>query len=80
MFKGGDAQGGETQKSGPKNMLDSLDKVFNEHELEALREQLGKSKEGTNHQLRIWKNRGFITYSEQTGLYSKTEEYLKRAQ
>ena len=57
-------------------MLDSLDKVFNEQQLEALRTSLGKSKEGTNHQLSVWKNRGFITYSEQTGLYSKTESYL----
>ena len=78
MFKGSDTH--DTQKSGPKNLLDSLDKVFNEHELEALREQLGKSKEGTNRQLRVWKSRGFVEYSAQTGLYSKTEEYLKRAQ
>jgi len=77
MFKGGDAQTVDGQKNGPKNMLDSLDKVFNEHELEALRVSLGKSKEGTQHQLSVWKNRGFITYSNQTGLYTKTEEYLR---
>jgi hypothetical protein len=77
MFKGSDTRAEDAEKCGPKNMLDSLDKVFNEHELEALRVNLGKSKEGTNHQLSVWKNRGFITYSEQTGLYSKTECYLK---
>ena len=77
MFKMGDAQSDDAQKSGPKNMLDSLEKSFNEQKLEALRLSLGKSKEGTKHQLNVWKNRGFITYSNQTGLYTKTEEYLK---
>ena len=77
MFKGGDASSEDTSKSGPKNMLDSLDKTFNEQQLETLRLSLGKSKEGTKHQLNVWKNRGFITYSNQTGLYTKTEEYLK---
>ena len=77
MFKGGDPLSEDTQKSGPKNMLDSLEKTFNEQQLEALRLSLGKSKEGTQHQLSVWKNRGFINYSNQTGLYTKTEEYLK---
>ena len=45
--------------------------------MEALRLSLGKSKEGTNRQLRVWVHRKFITYSAQTGLYSKTQEYLK---
>ena len=79
MFKGADAQSEDAQKSGPKNMLDSLDKVFNEQQLEALRISLGKSKEGTNHQLSVWKNRGFIIYSEQTGLYTKTGQYLSNS-
>ena len=77
MFKLGDGQAEEAQKSGPKNMLDDLTDSFNEQQLEALRLSLGKSKEGTKHQLNVWKNRGFITYSAQTGLYTKTEEYLK---
>ena len=76
MFKGVESQEEEVQKSGPKNMLDSLEKSFNEPQLEALRVQLGKSKEGTRHQLNVWKNRGFIIYSSQTGLYTKTDEYL----
>jgi hypothetical protein len=76
MFKLGDAPADEVQKSGPKNMLDDLTDSFNELQLEALRLSLGKSKEGTKHQLNVWKNRGFITYSAQTGLYTKTEEYL----
>ena len=76
MFKGYDAQEEEVQRSGPKNMLDSLEHSFNEQQLEALRLSLGKSKEGTKHQLYVWKNRKFITYSNQTGLYTKTQEYL----
>ena len=67
----------ETQRRGPKNMLDSLPETFNEAQLEAFRTSLDKSKEGTNGQLRQWLFRKFVTYSNQTGLYSKTEEYLK---
>ena len=67
----------EAQRRGPKNMLDGLPNDFNEKQLEALRMQLGKSKEGTNGQLRQWVFRKFITYSNQTGMYTKTEEYLK---
>lgn len=76
MFKGYDAHEEEVQRSGPKNMLDSLEHSFNEQQLEALRLSLGKSKEGTKHQIDVWKNRKFITYSNQTGLYTKTQEYL----
>lgn len=79
MFKGGQLQEADNQKSGPKNMLDSLPDTFSEHQLEALRLEMGKSKEGTKHLLNVWKStRGFITYSAQTGLYTKTEKYLKR--
>ena len=67
----------EAQHRGPKNMLDGLSDTFNEAQLEALRVSLGKPKDGTNRQLRVWMSRGFITYSNQTGLYTKTEEYLK---
>ena len=66
----------ETQRRGPKNMLDSLPNTFNEAQLEALRTSLDKSKEGTKGQLAKWVFRKFITYSELTGLYTKTDEYL----
>jgi len=69
----------EAQRRGPKNMLDSLPNSFNEAQLEALRQELGKSKEGTRGQLNQWMFRRFISYSNQTGLYTKTEEYLKNA-
>ena len=66
----------EAQKRGPKNMLDSLPDSFNEAQLEALRLECGKSKEGANGQLRKWVFRKFITFSAQTGMYTKTETYL----
>jgi len=67
----------EAQRRGPKNMLDGLPNTFNEQQLEALRVEMGKSKEGTKGQLSKWVFRKFITYNELTGLYTKTEEYLK---
>ena len=67
----------EAQRRGPKNMLDGLPETFNEAQLKALRVSLGKSEEGAKGQLSQWVFRKFITYSEQTGLYTKTEEYLK---
>lgn len=64
----------EAQRRGPKNMLDDLPNEFNEQQLEALRTQMGKSKEGTKKQLYKWVHRKFITYNEQTGLYKKRLE------
>ena len=78
MLKGGDTSTTEASKTGPKNMLDNLRDSFNEAELEALRVSAEKSKEGTRRQLRVWMSRGFIEYSAQTGLYSKTQIYLNR--
>ena len=66
----------EAQRHSPKNMLDSLPESFNEAQLEALRLELGKSKDGTKGKLRQWVFRKFITYSAQTGMYTKTDEYL----
>ena len=68
----------EAQRRGPQNMLDSLPDTFSEVQLEALRTSLGKSVEGTKNQLYKWAYRKFITYSDETGLYTKTEEYLNR--
>ena len=67
----------EAQRHGPRNMLDSLPDSFNEAQLEALRMEMGKSREGTSGQLRKWMFRKFITYSNQAGLYTKTDKYLK---
>lgn len=78
MLKNGDTSISEAGKSGPKNMLDNLPDTFNEAQLDALRLSLNKSKEGTKPQLSVWMCRGFIEYSAQTGLYTKTERYLKK--
>jgi len=79
LLNGKDAdQVSEAQRRGPKNMLDSLPNSFNEAQLAALRSQLGKTPEGAKGQLNKWVFRKFVTYSEETGLYTKTEEYLKR--
>ena len=77
MLKDGDTSTAEAGRTGPANMLEELPNPFNETQLEALRERGGKAKEGTKRQLRVWLSRGFIDYSAQTGMYSKTEKYLK---
>jgi len=59
------------------NMLDSLNTTFSESDLEDERENQGKPRYAKD-QLRAWRNRKFITYDEQTGLYTKTEEYLAK--
>ncbi len=76
MLKEDDTSSLEAGKKGPANMLDSLPDTFNETRLEKLRATFGKPKEGTSRQLRVWMSRGFIDYSAQTGMYSKTEKYL----
>ena len=79
MLKDGDTSTADVSNSVPANMLDDIKgNSFNEQQLEALRERMGKSKEGTKRQLRVWVHRGLITYSAETGLYTKTDEYLKR--
>lgn len=66
----------EAAHKGPRNMLEDLPDTFNEAQLEALRISVGKTKEGTKNQLYKWVFRKFITFSPQTGLYTKTAEYL----
>ena len=67
----------EARRRGPKNMLDKLPEAFNEAQLKAVRTEAGKDPEGAKDQLRVWVNRDFIEYSDLTGLYTKTEKYLK---
>ena len=67
----------EAGRRGPKNLLDDLPDSFNEAQLEALRISIGKTKEGTKNQLYKWVFRKFIVHSAQTGLYTKTQEYLQ---
>ena len=79
MLKEGDTSTAEASKAMPANMLDDIKgDSFNEQQLEALRVSIGKSKEGTKRQLRVWVHRGLITFNAETGLYTKTEAYLNR--
>ncbi len=78
LLKEGDTSTTEARRNGPKNMLDDLPDTFNQAQLEALRTQLSKNKDGAKDQLYHWTVRGFIEYSEQTGLYTKTQTYLNR--
>lgn len=68
----------DVRRSGPRNMLTGLGDTFSQADLEALRVQMDKPAEGSKHLLDVWVNRGFITYSAQTGLYTKTELFLNR--
>ena len=76
LLGGDEGSVSEAGRRGPKNLLDDLPDSFNEAQLEALRLSIGKTKEGTNSQLRQWVFRKFIVHSAQTGLYTKTQEYL----
>ena len=79
MLKEGDTSTREVAKTGPANMLDALEgRAFSEQQLDALREKLGKpTGPATKKQLSVWSARDLIEFSAQTGLYSKTEKYLK---
>ncbi len=81
LQKDGDSVSTEAGKSGPANMLDSIEgNSFNEQQLDALRQRLGKpTGAASKKQLSVWSARGFIEYSAQTGLYTKTEKYLKKS-
>ena len=79
MLKEGEINISEAVKTGPKNMLDSLPDSFNEAQLKALRTSCGKSPDGSKNQLYQWIFRKFIECSNQTGLYSKTDAYLKNS-
>lgn len=82
LLKETDVASTDAAKTGPANMLDSIEgNTFSEQQLDALRQSMGKrGGSDTKRQLRVWTARGFITYSAQTGLYSKTEEYLRKAE
>ena len=80
LLKEGDTSTSEAHRNGPKNMLEDLPDTFSELQLEALRAQMGKSREGTKNQLHKWVFRKFITYNDQTALYTKTDEYLGRSE
>jgi len=49
------------KQNGPTNMLDLLPERFTYAQLVQIRQQFGRSEEGTRNQLKQWKHRGFIT-------------------
>lgn len=67
----------DIRKYGPTNLLDLLPSNFDKTKLEELRVQLDKPSDATS-QLHNWMMRGYITYCNTTGLYSKTENYLAK--
>ena len=77
LLKEGELNMRETKKNGPTDMLEDLPDTFSTPQLEALRVSMDKPKDATS-QLKNWTYRGFISYSDETGLYTKTELYLKR--
>jgi hypothetical protein len=79
MFKGIEYIDDTAKPEGVKNMLEDLPDTFSEQQLEALRLEAGKDSKGTKNLLRVWKNRRFVSYSEETKMYTKTELYKRIA-
>lgn len=79
LLKESDTGNVEVNKTGPTNMLDGIQSnSFSEKQLDEYRQSLGKpTGKETKRQIRVWSARGYIEFSAQTGLYSKTEKYLK---
>lgn len=80
MLKDGDTSTTDASKAAPANMLDDIKgDSFTEQQLDALRQSLGKpTGSATKRQLRVWVHRELVTFNSETGLYTKTETYLKR--
>ena len=65
----------EARKRGPVNFLEHLPDEFSLQKLEAVREKNGKPKDGAYSQAHKWVCLKYVTYSKQTGLYTKTDAY-----
>lgn len=65
----------EAKKHGPVNLLEQLPNTFNLAQLENVRTKNNKSAEGAYNQAHKWVQLKFVTYSKQTGLYTKTPKY-----
>lgn len=67
----------DSAKTGPKNLLDNMPKdTFSLQEFEQMCQQV-QTKTDAKGLLKNYKNRHYIDYSAQTGLYTKTAKYLK---
>lgn len=67
----------DNKNTGPKNMLDMLPDSFAKDQLVQLRESRGMEPE-CEEQLKKWRSRKYIIYCKQTGLYTKTDAYLRK--
>lgn len=65
----------EARKRGPVNFLDHLPDEFNLRQLEDVRTKNGRPKEGAYNQAHKWVQHKYVTYCNQTGLYTKTTAY-----
>ncbi len=62
---------------GPQNLLELLPDEFTKEQYCQMRQQQGKSGDGTST-LRSWRKRGYIVFDEVLGRYCKTEEYKQK--
>ncbi|MBO7467711.1 MAG: hypothetical protein J6T94_08540 [Bacteroidaceae bacterium] len=65
------------RQAGPQNLLELLPDEFTREQYRHMRSQQGKEGAGDST-LRTWVARGYITYDEATGNYSKTAEYKRK--
>lgn len=77
MKKSSDTTPVDKRRFGPVNMLDKLPDIFSQTQWEEMRRSFDKPYDDKG-QLYNWLSRKLVTYSAQTGLYTKTDRYLKR--
>ena len=65
------------RQSGPQNLLALLPDEFTKEEYRLMRQRQGKAGDGDST-LRVWQNRKYIAYDAVSGLYQKTEEFLRK--
>ena len=65
------------RQSGPQNLLELLPDEFTKEEYRLMRQRQGKSGDGEST-LRVWQNRGYISYDAVSGRFMKTEEFLRK--
>ena len=78
MFHKNEDESEADGKNGPKNMLENLPGTFNEAQLIALRQKLGRSEGGSKNQLYQWVHRGLVTFDPETQYYSKVVDVNKK--
>ena len=67
-----------SMKRGPKNLLGQLPDEFTQNDAENVRERNGKDRKA-QPMLSTWKTRGYVTFDEQTGIFSKTAKWRQNS-